>query len=324
MTITAPAAAVPSPDTARQAFTALTGEPAEHVSRLPKGHGHLAWLVRSPTGTYLLKSGIRHASASDLHREITAQQIAAVGGVTVPSVVAASARDNPLGRPCYVQTWIEGRDADTALPALTRPGRSAFAGRFGHTVAVLHTVTAPRFAEDCSATRTYPSWQAACHARLSRVTDANRAAALLPPRLLEDITSGLLLRIDALADGIRPALTHRDLYLPNVIDRGTQVPAALIDFESAAFYDPVWDFVKLGMWVFRRHPDLEQPFMSGYTAETPLPADFRQRLTLYQGIEYLAGIPYFGQAWPDPVMLASFRDLLGTWASEALPPPVAS
>ncbi|MGH3980400.1 MAG: phosphotransferase, partial [Pseudonocardiaceae bacterium] len=104
---------------------------------------------------------------------------------------------------------------------------------------------------------------------------------------------------------------------PNLIDRGPRLPVALVDFESAAFYDPVWDFVKLHMWVFDIHPHLRRPFLAGYTAETPLPADFAERLVVYQGIEYLAGFPYFGRTWPDAAMLESFRRLLGCWMDSA-------
>jgi hypothetical protein len=91
--------------------------------------------------------------------------------------------------------------------------------------------------------------------------------------------------------------------------------AALLDWESAAFYDPVWDWVKLGMWVFGRHPELRAPFHQGYTAVTDLPDGFADRLTVYQGIEYLAAFPYFGAAgrWPDAEMLNSFRGLLIEW-----------
>lgn len=313
MTVTAR----PCIDDARTAFSELTGERPIAVSALPKGWGHLAWFVQAASGSYLLKSAVRRSGVADLYREVAAQQIAAVGGLCTPAVVAVSAEGNALGRPCYLQTWIDGHDAETTLPGLSGEAPLMLARRFGQAVAILHAITGPRFAEDAAATRSYPTWKKVCTGRLQRMAAANRDAALLPAAVLEAVAADLETRIASLAEGIRPALTHRDLHLPNLIDRGPQLPVALVDFESAAFYDPVWDFVKLHMWVFDIHPHLRRPFLAGYTAETPLPADFAERLVVYQGIEYLAGFPYFGRTWPDAAMLESFRRLLGRWMDAA-------
>lgn len=143
---------------------------------------------------------------------------------------------------------------------------------------------------------------------------ATEKAQALPAAVLYTVADRLTALIDRLTGGITPRLSHRDLYLPNtLLLDGDPAPAALLDWESAAFYDPVWDFVKLGMWVFDRHPQLRSPFLNGYTDTTELPDGFDERLTVYQGIEYLAAFPYFGAAWPDEAMLDGFRTLLAGW-----------
>ncbi|MBG0831558.1 aminoglycoside phosphotransferase family protein [Planomonospora sp. ID67723] len=306
-------------DTVRRTFTALTGEHADDVAALPPGYGHLSWQVATGTGRYLIKTAIRNAGVTALFRQVTAQQAAATGGVSTPLVVAASATGGPLKRPCYVQTWIDGIDAATALQQ-TPVDAAALGSAFGRTVAGLHRIRGPRVADDCAATTSYPTWRHACTARLDRMIRSNREAAVLSEEILRPVADRLTAMIGALPDDIGPRLIHRDLYLPNVLltgPVGDTPQVALLDWESAAFGDPVWDFVKLTMWVFDRHPLLHLPFLEGYTATAPLPGDFERRLLTYQGIEYLAAFPYFGRRWPDAAMLEGFRKLLAAWMDSA-------
>lgn len=314
MTPPALAADHPPIELARVAFTQLTGEAVERIAPLSRGWGHLSWTVRTASGRYLIKTGIRRPAQSDLYRQVAAQQIAAAGGVTTPLVVAIGDGGGPLQRPCYVQTWIEGTDGATALGRLDSDGSAWFGRALGQAVAALHRVPGPRFAEDCAGSVTYPTWQAACITRLTRLVAATEKAEALPAPILYGVSDRLTALIDGLNSTITPRLTHRDVYLPNTLlpERGP-ASAALLDWEAAAFYDPVWDFVKLGMWVFDQHPQLRGPFLDGYTCHAALPDGFQERLTVYQGIEYLAAFPYFGAAWPDEAMLGGFRRLLAGW-----------
>ncbi|AUY50418.1 aminoglycoside phosphotransferase family protein [Streptomyces sp. CB01881] len=303
----------PPTELARVAFTELTGERVERIAPISQGWGHLSWAVRTNSGRYLIKSGIRRPHQADLYRQVTAQQIAAASGVSTPLVVAVGAADSPLQRPCYVQTWIEGADAATMLPRMDAQETARFAGALGRQVATVHQIPGPRFAEDCAATTTYPTWPAACLARLQKLTAAIEETAVLPPAVLYAVADRLTALVGQLGENVVPRLSHRDLYLPNTLITSGNGQVAILDWEAAAFYDPVWDFVKLGMWVFERHPELRAPFLAGYTDVAPLPDGFHERLMIYQGIEYLAGFPYFGSAWPDDGMLAAFRTLLAGW-----------
>ncbi|WP_372404580.1 phosphotransferase family protein [Streptomyces luteireticuli] len=306
----------PAKQLARIAFTQLTGEQVHRLVRLQKGWGHISWTVRTHSGRYLLKTGLRRPALADLYRQVAAQQQAAAH-IPTPLVVAISDHGAALQRPCYVQTWLDGVDGEVLLPRLGPQGVQHFGRALGAAVAAMHQVPGPRFAEDCSGAVTYASWTDACHARLSRVTAANEKAAVLDTGVLSTVVDHLAERIGDLPRTITPRLTHRDLYLPNALQlAGANGAVGLIDWESAAFYDPVWDFVKLGMWVFDRHPELRAPFMDGYG---PLPGAFDERLAVYQGIEYLAGFPYFGAAWPDATMLTGFRRLLNDWLATHCP-----
>ncbi|MGW2601220.1 phosphotransferase family protein [Streptomyces klenkii] len=305
----------PPIELARIAFSQLTDEPVLRIARLRKGWGHMSWTVRAPSGRYLIKTGIRRPHLADLYRQVAAQQHAAIHLAT-PQVIAISDHGGALQRPAYIQSWLEGKDGEVTLPRLSTDGVHRFGRALGVTVAALHRIPGPRFAEDCAGTVTYPSWTAACQARLTRVVTANEKASVLPTDVLHAVTDRIAELIDHLPDDITPRLTHRDLYLPNTLQLTGRQAVGLLDWESAAYYDPVWDHVKLGMWVFDKHPQLQAPFMDGYTADTPLPNGFDERLTTYQGIEYLAGFPYFGVAWPDQTMLDGFRTLLTGWMNQ--------
>lgn len=313
MTLPTPAEQHPHANLARMAFTQLTSEPVLRLTRLNKGWGHISWIVRTSSGRYLLKIGLRRPDLADLYRQVAAQQQAA-GRIPTPLVVAISDHGGALQRPHFVQTWVPGTDGETLLPHLGSRSLSDFGHALGTTVATMHSIPGARFAEDCAGTITYASWTDACQSRLARMTTDNERAAVLPGPVLRTVTDHLAKLVGDLPDTIVPRLTHRDLYLPNTLllaDRHAEV--GLLDWESAAFYDPVWDFVKLNMWVFDQHPQLRAPFMDGYTAGEPLPEAFEERLSLYQGIEYLAAFPYFGATWPDGEMLTGFRRRLATW-----------
>ncbi|MGP4030315.1 phosphotransferase family protein [Actinomadura sp. 3N407] len=319
--MTRPALAVDHPpiELARIAFTQLTGETVDRIAPLSGGWGHLSWLVRTASGRYLIKTGVRRPHQADLFRQVAAQQLAAAGDVTTPLVVAVGDGNGPLQRPCYVQTWIEGTDGATALARMHTDQATRFGHGLGETLAALHRIKGPRFAEDCAGTVTYPTWKAACTTRLQRLITATEQAQALPAAVLYPVADRLTALINDLDTAITPRLTHRDVYLPNTVmpahlpHQGAPGAVALLDWEAAAFYDPVWDFVKLGMWVFDRHPQLRAPFHQGYTACSALPDGHDERLTVYQGIEYLAAFPYFGAAWPDSTMLDGFRGLLAGW-----------
>jgi hypothetical protein len=79
--------------------------------------------------------------------------------------------------------------------------------------------------------------------------------------------------------------------------------------------DPVYDFVKLHMWVFEPFPDAAAPFWSGYTAVCGHPERFEERLRVCMGLELLAGFPYWkrhGQL----NLLEDYRVRLNRWLAD--------
>ena len=151
-----------------------------------------------------------------------------------------------------------------------------------------------------------PLWKRLC-ACVSKDAASNRAATSYR-RLCSTRSSSVCSSLIENAGGHHAGLHAPRLYLPNTVAFYGKF-RALLDFESARFYDPLWDFVKLDAWVFRQHPRLLEPFLEGYRDVVHWRMDFNRRIFLYQALEYLAAFPYFGVASPNARMLHDFGHL---------------
>ncbi|HEX6288648.1 MAG TPA: aminoglycoside phosphotransferase family protein [Herpetosiphonaceae bacterium] len=284
--------------------------------RLSVGFGHAAWYLRTvEQGAFLLKIATRQPTDYYFANEIHAQQRMLQHGQPVPEIVAVCHAPNELGQHFYIQRWIPGEDGTTAVAAMSARQRSAFACDFGRAVALMHRIEGAAFSEDALGENVLPSWRDLCATRLSDLIRSNVQAAVLPPDRLAIVEERCARMIAELASDIAPVFTHRDLYLPNTLVHEGRFKT-VIDFESVRFYDGLWDFVKLYAWVFRHYPEMEAPFLAGYRSAQPWPADAARRILLYQGLEYLAALPYFARQYPSPDRLREFQGLMAQWLSE--------
>src|SRR5438552_2213783 len=94
----------------------------------------------------------------------------------------------------------------------------------------------------------------------------HRQAGLLPRPSLESASEAILSAVRRVSCEIRPAVVHRDLYLPNTLVAAGRF-RCLLDFEHARSTDPLSDFVKLAMWVFETFPGSESEFRSGHGSD---------------------------------------------------------
>jgi aminoglycoside phosphotransferase (APT) family kinase protein len=116
-------------------------------------------------------------------------------------------------------------------------------------------------------------------------------------RVLVDEISALVARLSC---DIAPALTHRDLYLDNLLASPEGDLRAILDSDLAEVWDPVVDFVKLRWQVFSRYPGAKAAFCRGYEAETePLPM-LRERLHVVDLLELINAVSNAGlQGWEE-------------------------
>lgn len=178
-------------------------------------------------------------------------------------------------------------------------------------MARVHTIAGPCFSDDVILTEVVPDWPTSLRSYLARYAARTRRAALAPPATLDAAVDRLEAGIAALSPSIRPAITHWDVWLANTLVHEGAF-AGLIDWDSAAFSDPVVDFVKLEVWVFERRPETRAPFLQGYWAELRRSPDFEQRLDVYRGLEYLTHLYFFAE-WGEPEIAAAFRARLERW-----------
>lgn len=284
------------------------------VEKLVGSYGHASWKFTTAQQTFLFKVNIRNMSNRDLENEILAHQLLAKTGLSVPQILYSSPMPNILGRPYYIQSWLSGVDARIALPELNTESRQKFAHSFGIFVAKMHQIESKFFSHSLHKNPDEKSldWKAFIFKKLERFILDIRTGNFLPDSFLFAVEKKARSLIDNLESDVKPGFTHMDLYLANAIVN-TDKLAALLDFESACFYDPIWDFVKLDAWVFQKFSDLRQPFLQGYTEITSWKSTFGKRIFAYQGVEYLAAFPYFGTRFPDKKMFNNFYQLLETW-----------
>jgi aminoglycoside phosphotransferase (APT) family kinase protein len=110
---------------------------------------------------------------------------------------------------------------------------------------------------------------------------------------------------------VRPVFMHLDLHLPPIIVRGGQF-AGVLDCEHARWCDPAADAVKLAMWVFEPHPDIEEPFWEGYHSAGGELREFARRQWVCAGLEWLSGLLYWHQVG-DTAMFTDYRRRLAQW-----------
>jgi len=284
---------------------------------LDKGHGHQSFIVETRSDTTLLmKIALRPDQRDKMTSLRHALQLATQHGVPVPALLCFSAGTRSFaGRPWLIQEFLAGEDGEDALPKMADLQRAAFFRDFGRVVATLHSIEPGYFAEDLASSSRHTTWAHAVDARLQRVIDRHVQAALLPRESLAAASDAIVSVMRAVSVDVRPALVHRDLYLPNTLAMGGRF-RALLDFEHARFSDAVCDFVKLEMWVFEKIPGAAPAFRAGYGGDPLSTRDGRLRYRLWLGFELLSGLLYWKQTGQSD-MLADYLTRFGRWLSGA-------
>lgn len=262
----------------------MTGSrPVANVRPLAGGYTHDNWLVDSARGSLVLK--LRQSGRS-LERLRELQEVAgeaARAGVPVAKVLAVGI-DQRSGRPFMVQTYLPGEPGPEAVLALDARARADFFADFGRAIGRLHRTRSSWFRESG---RPFEVWSVAVASALGWL--ATGAYGVEGVREAAAEIQGLAVEVDS---AVRPAIAHRDLYLPNTVVLDGCF-AGLLDFDQAGYWEPVHDFVKLSWWVFERYPGSQEPFRRGYQETGPAFERLPERLRIVTGLELLAGLGYW-------------------------------
>jgi aminoglycoside phosphotransferase (APT) family kinase protein len=296
---------------AARAFSSLMGSLAiESLRRVDGGHGHSSWRVATARGEFLVKIALRHPTREEVSAQLRAQALARDHGLPVPELVAAHPDPELIGAGFFIQRWICGHNAAEALAGPSPPNERVLGRALGDLVARMHSIVSPVFAEQIQDTGV--SWSDLCGRRLAKLRARHEARRELLGDDLAPIVARCGELLERVASQVTAAFTHRDLYLPNlIIDDAANL--SLIDFEHACYYDPLWDFVKLAWWVFRRWPALGHAALDAYRERAGWPPHADERIFLCQGIELVAATHYFAVTVPVPELAADARALLRRW-----------
>ncbi len=209
-------------------------------------------------------------------------------------------------------------DAEEALPGMNDRRRDSLFSDLGQAVGRLHGIGLPKFTERIGTPEAdLDSWAAAVGQRAERAALRSREIGLLSTQETDAVVHRLQRSAENVSRVVAPVLTHYDLYLANVLVRDGRFEA-LLDFELAKGWEPMFDFVKLGMWVFEEWPRGFQPFVTAYRHRVGRVPDAEERLSTCLALENFVALGYWIDRGEGRLAEAS-RATLRNWLSGSYP-----
>lgn len=294
--------------------TSVTGRPV----RVPKGFGSESWKVATDAGELLVKVRRRAADAAKLRNQTAALRLARSGGVPVPELLYTGSSDELGGRPVMVLRYVPGVDAEEVVGDLDAADRNALFSDLGEAVGRLHGIGCAKFTDKIGTPEAdLERWSDVVGKRARSAARRNRELGTLDAPEIEAILDRLERTADNVSDVVEPVLIHHDLHLANVLLRGGRF-AALIDFEQAKAWDPMHDFVKLGMWIFDEWPGGLEPFVAAYRRRSGTLPRAEERLATCLALENFVGLAYWTETGQRHMFKAALALLRG-WTDGSRP-----
>ena len=202
----------------------------------------------------------KSASREDMFRM---QQAVAELGVPMCRPVEMGICDDGV---YMLQTWINGRDAETVIPTLPKARQYALGLDAGRILRKIHTIPAPE---------EQPAWEARFNAKMDRKIRAYEDAAF-PFDGAEQMIAYLNANRHLLAE--RPqCFQHGDYHIGNMmLEQGKLV---IIDFDRYDFGDPWEEFNRI-TWCAQAAPVFACGMVDGYF-DGPVPMEFWKLMALY-------------------------------------------
>lgn len=260
-------------DAVSAAVADLMSEAVEaQPTRMALGYANENWRVVVSGQPLLLKISPIGTNRDKVEAASRAQSMARRTGAPVArEVLFDPACRHFDGRIVRLFEFLPGLHPTSKLtsPAATR----RFFSSFGRAVATLHSARCDGFSSRIGATDTFASWADYVTYRVPQIHDRGRTAAILTEDEMETMFDQVLSIALAVSAVVEPALTHRDLYLDNLVADDDAQLTGILDFDNAEAWDPAADFVKLRWQVFPQFAGAERAFFAGYhTIASPLPS----------------------------------------------------
>jgi len=190
-----------------------------------------------------------------------------------------------------IHTWIDGEDADTAIPRLTEPKQYAYGLEAGQILAKLHTIPVPEGEHD---------WEGYYTAKTRRKI-ANYEACEFHYEHGEAMVQYLKDNEHLLKN--RPiTYQHGDYHIGNMMI-GRDGTLYVIDFEKDDFGDPWEEFNRI-TWSAQAAPEFARGMIDGYF-DGQAPQDFWELLAYYICSNSVGSLPWaiaYGQEEVDTMI----------------------
>jgi aminoglycoside phosphotransferase (APT) family kinase protein len=253
--------------------------------RIERGYGNENWMVALKDRTVLLKIARDDADVGKLRAAWDAQGLARRGGVPTGTPICFLERCGELGgRPVRLLEFIDGVRPEGLLssPATVRK----FFSSLGETIGVLHGIPIRAFTSRVGGSApVFDRWADYVDHRLVGVIERALGAEVFSEGELRSLVADIGPLASRVSPVVAPALTHRDLYLDNLLAGPDGDVRALLDWDTAEVWDPVVDLVKLRWQVFDRYPGAGDAFWRAYELGAPPTAMLRERLYVVDVLE---------------------------------------
>jgi len=274
--------------------TACPGLRVDSLRTLDAGYTSRQWVAETDEGPLLVKVPRRNRDPEHLRRLVASTRVAAEHGIPVMRFRALVAHSSALDGPALIQEFQEGEPAADGWQTFDDQRRLALSRELGVLVGRLHSIEGRHFGDVLDAGKV---------TSLEESVDSE-VEGLLSQTVAELVGDATALRA-AIAKAVSrlapsasvPALTHGDLWLPNILLRDGRI-SCVLDFEHATYADRFRDFGKLDEHVFDAFAAGRDAFLESYAATCPLPEDWELRLDLAHLLHSLGMYVYFLQWTP--------------------------
>jgi aminoglycoside phosphotransferase (APT) family kinase protein len=269
--------------------TACPGVRVSTVRPLDAGYTSKQWVAATDEGPLLVKVPQRNRDPEHARRLVASTRVAAEHGIPVVRFRAVVAHSAELGGPVLIQEFQDGEPAADGWETLKDRRKLGLCRELGVITGKLHSVAGSWFG-DVLGTQRVTSFEQSVESEV----DALLESGVVPDgAALRQAITKVLSSLDRSAS--TPALTHGDLWLPNILVRDGRI-GCVLDFEHATYADRFRDFGKLDEHIFDAFPAGRDVFLEAYAATCPLPGDWEQRLDLAHLLHSLGMYVYF-QRW---------------------------
>ncbi|MEV5835079.1 aminoglycoside phosphotransferase family protein [Nocardia sp. NPDC052112] len=260
---------------------------------LRRGRNHVSWVMSSSRGLLVCKVLVGVGTAL-VERLAEHHRLCEHHAPIVPLVAFAESCPAVGRLPLVVLDYLEGIDAEEAAPSLDPAVMVEVMRSTGAAVARLHRVPVEGFGDAVTGLGAGPrTWPEVVEQRirhlLATTTMDSGSTALLRS------ASDVVCEVAAELTMVRPAATHLDVFLPNILVDSEGRFLRLLDLEHLRWVDPVMDFVKPAMWMFEQRPSWAHAFAEGYAAVAGWPDTWEQRMSVATGLELISGVDYWAR-----------------------------